>query len=35
MILMMIMMMIFDESDHKNDSYTAAGPAPGASIINI
>ena len=24
-----------DDYDHKNDSYTAAGAAPGASIINI
>ena len=24
-----------DDNDHKNDSYTAAGAAPGASIINI
>ena len=22
-----------DDNDHKNDSYTAAGAAPGASII--
>ena len=24
-----------DDNDHKNDSYTAAGAAPGASIIHI
>ena len=24
-----------DDNYHKNDSYTAAGAAPGASIINI
>ena len=24
-----------DDNGHKNDSYTAAGAAPGASIINI
>ena len=23
-----------DDNDHKNDGYTAAGAAPGASIIN-
>ena len=31
---MMIMMKnTDDDNDHKNDSYTAAGAAPGASII--
>ena len=24
-----------DDNDHKNDNYTAAGAAPGASITNI
>ena len=24
-----------DDNDHKNNSYTTAGAAPGASIINI
>ena len=24
-----------DDNDHKNNSYTAAGAAPGVSIINI
>ena len=24
-----------DDNDHKNDGYTAAGAAPGASLINI
>ena len=24
-----------DDHDHKNDSYTAAGAAPGASIVDI
>ena len=35
MIILILNMMMITDNDHKHDSYTAAGAAPGASVTFI